>query len=313
MAARLAALQATPRPSIDKVWISVFAADHGVANERVSAFPQAVTAQMVANFARGGAAINVLARQVNARLEVIDVGIVEASPELPGVISARAASGTANFVQGEAMTEGQLSSALQSGRDASKRALGNGSQLFIGGDMGIANTTSASALACALLDDQPQRLVGPGTGLDSEGVAHKRDVVNKALARHPDARHDPLRALRCLGGFEIAALVGAYIHCAQNRLPVVVDGFITTVAALLAMRITPNVHQWFIYAHRSQEPGHDVVLRALDAQPLLNLSMRLGEGSGAALAVPILRAACALHREMATFAEAQISQSHQPP
>jgi nicotinate-nucleotide--dimethylbenzimidazole phosphoribosyltransferase len=306
---RLAAMQRTLDPRLERIWISVFAADHGVANEGVSAFPQSVTCEMVRNFANGGAAINVLVREVGANLEIVDVGTAQPLPELRGVISRRVGCGTRNFVKSEAMTESQLSMALQAGREASKRALAQGCDLYIGGEMGIANTTSASALACTLLEAAPEHMVGPGTGLDAQGIAHKCEVVKVALARHPPAKADALSALRCLGGFEIAALTGAYLYCAQHGLPVLIDGFITTVAASLAVRIQLQAADWFIYAHRSQEPGHQLLLKALNAEPLLDLSMRLGEGSGAALAIPILRAACALHREMATFEQARVSPS----
>jgi nicotinate-nucleotide--dimethylbenzimidazole phosphoribosyltransferase len=264
---------------------------------------------MVRNFFNGGAAINVLAREIGAMLEIVDVGTALPLSGLRGVINARVGNGTRNLVEGEAMTERQLSMALQAGRAASERALAQGSDVYIGGEMGIANTTSASALACALLEIAPEQMVGPGTGLDAQGIAHKCEVVKRALARHPRAKADVLSALRCLGGFEIAALVGAYMCCTQHCLPVLVDGFISTVAALFSVRIQPQAASWFLYAHRSSEPGHQHMLNALNAEPLLDLSMRLGEGTGAALALPILRAACALHREMATFAEARVSQS----
>ncbi len=309
LAVRLAAMQRTLYPRLDKIWITVFAADHGVAKEGVSAFPQSVTGEMVRNFANGGAAIKVLAREIGASLEIVDVGTIQPLPGLRGVISRRVGCGTRNFVESEAMTESQLLMALQAGREASERALAQGSDIYIGGEMGIANTTSASALSCALLDAAPEQMVGPGTGLDAKGMVHKREVVRMALARHPRARADALSALRGLGGFEIAALTGAYLYCAQHRLPVLIDGFITTVAALLSVRLQPQAADWFFYAHRSPEPGHRLLMNALDAEPLLDLSMRLGEGSGAALAIPILRAACALHRDMATFEQAQVSQS----
>lgn len=307
IAVQLAALQGTVKPQMERVQISVFAADHGVAAEGVSAFPQAVTAEMVKNFARGGAAISVLAKQVNATLEVINLGTVFPVEPLAEVRDERIAAGTANFAQGAAMTEAQLAAALQAGRAAVLRAKQDGAQLFIGGEMGIANTTSASAIACALLQESPQLLAGPGTGLDGKGVAHKAAVIQRALDLHQGNLAQPLDVLRHVGGFEIAALAGAYLAAAQNGLPVLVDGFISTVAALAAVRIQPGVRDWLLFAHTSAEPGHRRVLGALDAQPLLQLGMRLGEGSGAATAVPLLRLACALHNNMATFAEAGVS------
>ncbi|HEY4697388.1 MAG TPA: nicotinate-nucleotide--dimethylbenzimidazole phosphoribosyltransferase [Gallionella sp.] len=308
IAVQLAALQGVERPQLQRIHISVFASDHGVAAEGVSVFPQAVTAEMVRNFARGGAAISVLAKQLSATLEVINLGTVSVVEALPGVRDERIAAGTANFLQQAAMTETQLAAALQSGRDAVLRAKQSGAQLFIGGEMGIANTTAASAIGCVLLQIAPVLLSGPGTGLDSSGVAHKARVIEQAIALHHLSHANPLAALRHVGGFEIAGLCGAYIAAAQQDLPVLVDGFISSVAALAAVRINPAVRSWLLFGHTSAEPGHQRVLDALDAQPVLQLGMRLGEGSGAAVAVPILQLACALHNGMATFAEAGVSE-----
>ncbi len=316
IAVQLAALQGTGNPQIEHIHIRIFAADHGVACEGVSVFPQAVTAEMVRNFARGGAAISVLAKQLNARLEVINLGTVSPVEPLENVCDERIAAGTANFAQSPAMTETQLAAALQAGRTAVLRAKQGGAQLFIGGEMGIANTTSASAIACALLQESPQMLAGPGTGLDSKGVTHKAAVIQRALDLHgllpsPSGRgvggEGALDVLRHVGGFEIAALAGAYLAAAQNGVPILVDGFISSVAALTAVRLNPEARNWMLFAHASAEPGHQRVLAALDAQPMLQLGMRLGEGSGAAMAVPLLRLACALHNNMATFAEAGVS------
>ncbi len=308
VAVRLAAMQRTSRPELERVRIVVFAADHGVAVERVSAFPQAVTVEMIRNFSRGGAAICVLARELNAELEVVDVGAATDPGPLPGVLSRRVAAGTANFRERPAMDEAQLTAALEVGREAAERALEAGCQMFIGGDMGIANTTAAAALACGLTGEEPGSLAGPGTGLDADGVSHKVAVLRDVLERHRHACDDPYQALRCLGGLEIAALCGAYIACAQLGLPVLVDGFIASSAALAAVGIRPDVRDWLIYSHASAEPGHQRIMQALEARPLLDLGMRLGEGSGAATALPLLRLACALHKGMATFAEAGVSE-----
>ena len=310
VAIQLAALQAVARPNIDKVHITVFAADHGVAEENVSAFPQAVTAEMVKNFSRGGAAISVLAKELGADLKVINMGTVSDTGPLKGVTNLALGSGTANFSVQAAMTEQQLESALDAGRQAVEQAKNSGAQLFIGGEMGIANTTSATALACVLLNETPEKLAGPGTGLSAEGVTHKISVIQRAINLHKENITSPLECLRRLGGFEIAALVGAYIACAQQGLPILVDGFITSSAALVAAHICPEVKDWFLFSHSSAEPGHRRVLEALDAKSLLDLQMRLGEGSGAAIAVPLLRMACALHNDMATFAEAQVSEKN---
>ncbi len=308
LAIRLAALQGVVLPRVDKVMITVFAGDHGVAAEGVSAFPQAVTGEMVRNFARGGAAISVLARQLGATLEVINLGTVNPLGPLDGVKDNHLGPGTANFTVGPAMDGAQLALALHAGRHTAERAKLAGTDLFIGGEMGIANTTAATALACALLDLAPEQLAGPGTGLDAKGVAHKVTVIARALDLHKPHMTSPLEALRRVGGFEIAALAGAYIACAYMGLPVLVDGFIAGSAALVASRLSPGVQDWLLFSHASAEPGHRLMLAALNAQPLLDLGMRLGEGSGAAVAVPLLRMACALHNEMATFAEAGVSE-----
>lgn len=305
---RLAALQGMERPRVDPAWIAVFAGDHGVAAEGVSAFPQAVTGEMLRNFARGGAAISVLAHELGAHLEVIDLGTVNDPGDLPGVRRERIAPATANFCSQPAMSVAQLDSALAAGRDSVAAAQAAGARLYIGGEMGIGNTTAAAALASALLRLPPEWLVGAGTGLDAQGIAHKGAVVARALAWHA-GEHSPLEWLRRVGGFEIAALSGACVAAAQAGLPVLVDGFIVSVAALAAVRINPGVRDWLLFSHRSQENGHGAVLDALSADPLLDLGLRLGEGSGAALALPLLRLACALHANMATFEEAGVSEA----
>ena len=308
LAIQLAAMQGCEKPQADKVFISVFAGDHGIAEENVSAFPQLVTAEMVKNFARGGAAICVLAKQLAAKLIVVNLGTAFDTGDLPGVLQCNIGKGTANFAKQPAITETQLIAAMQAGRDSAAQAEKLGAQLYIGGEMGIANTTSAAALACALLKHSPQQLAGPGTGLDSTGVQHKAAVIARALELHAAHLNDPLEILRRLGGFEIAALTAAYISCAQRGITVLVDGYITTAAALLAVRLQPAVANWLLYSHRSAEPGHILMLEALKAETILELGMRLGEGSGAGVAVPVLRLACALHNDMATFAEAGVSE-----
>jgi nicotinate-nucleotide--dimethylbenzimidazole phosphoribosyltransferase len=309
---RLAALQGTERPSLERISITIFAADHGVAAEGVSAFPQEVTAEMVKNFAHGGAAISVLARALGAELEVINLGTVHDPGALPRVLDLQLGSGTANFCQGPAMHEEQLSHAIHAGRHSAERAKLSGTQLFIGGEMGIGNTTAATALACNLLNLSPELLVGPGSGLDSQGIEHKIAVIQRALARHGHLQDAPLEALRCLGGFEIAGLTGSYLACAHMGIPILVDGFICTVAALIATRLCPDAAEWMLFSHTSAEPGHQYILQALQAKPLLNIGMRLGEGSGAASCVPLLRLACTLHNEMSTFAEANVTQKIKP-
>lgn len=305
IAIAFAGWQGRDQPRVDRVHITVFAADHGVTEEGISAFPAAVTAEMIKNFVRGGAAINVLARSLDAGLEVINLGTV-GRDVIAGAHDAQLGAGSANFVHGPAMTDAQLECALDAGRESVERALAAGAQLYIGGDMGIGNTTAAAALATALLSAKPEELAGPGTGLDVLGVAHKVAVIRRALDRHRGDIRTARDALLRLGGFEIAALAGAYLRCAQLGLPAFVDGYIASSAALVAERMRPGARAWWLFAHRSKEPGHAAVLHALGARPLLDLSMRLGEGSGAAVAVPLLRLACALHAGMATFDEAGV-------
>lgn len=312
LACTLAALQARERPTVEQVHISVFAGDHGIARAGVSAFPQEVTAAMVRNFAQGGAAISVLARQLGASFEVVNLGTAIDPGSLPGVKDYRLGPGTADFTSEPAMTEHQLACALGAGRHAVERARLQGCELFIGGEMGIGNTTAATAIGCALLRRPPEVLAGPGTGLDAVGVARKIALIAEALQCHPQAQAVPLEALRRLGGFEIAALTGAYVACAQIGLPVLIDGFISSSAALVAARLCPDAEHWFLFAHSSAEPGHRLMLSSLRAQPLVNLGLRLGEGSGAAVAVPLLRLACALHNDMATFAEAEVASAADP-
>ena len=306
LAVRLAALQGREKPAIDQPHLTLFAGDHGVVAEGVSAYPQAVTAQMLGNFVAGGAAISVLAREQGVPLRLVDLGTIDTSLELPGVHHLRLGAGTANFVLQPAMTVAQCAAALQAGRDTLQGVLAEGCDLFLAGEMGIGNTSAATALACALSDLQPAQLTGPGTGLDGAGVERKLAVIERALALHREHLADPTEALRRVGGFELAALAGAYLACAQAGVPALVDGFICTAAALCAVRLNPGVQPWLLFAHAGAEPGHAALLAELDAVPLLDLGLRLGEGSGAALALPLIKLACALHGGMATFSEALV-------
>lgn len=307
LAIQLAALQGKEKPTLDRVRIVVFAGDHGVAAEGVSAFPQAVTAEMVRNFSNGGAAISVLARELGAELEVHNLGTVVDPGPLPSVINHALGAGTANFTEVAAMTEHQLISAINIGRQSAERAVTRGMDLYIGGEMGIGNTTAVTALVCALTDVSVESLAGPGTGLNTVEVSRKIEVIKAALALHKDQLDSPINVLRYFGGFEIAALTGSFVSCAHIGIPVLVDGFIASAAALMATRLCPGVSDWLLYSHASAEPGHKHIMQALHAEPILDLGLRLGEGSGAAAAVPLLRLACALHNDMATFAEADVS------
>lgn len=308
LAIRLAGMQGKQQPAMHQAWISVFAADHGLAESGVSAFPQAVTAQMVHNFLQGGAAIAVLAKQHQARFEVVDVGVKTDFAPAPGLVQAKVAYGTANCLTQTAMTSEQCLQALAVGKQAAERAVAAGADCFIGGEMGIGNTASASLILAVILQSELAPLVGAGTGLDSHGVARKTEILNQVLAHHltVDA-NDPLQVLQTFGGFEIAALAGAYLRCAQLGLPVLIDGVITSAAALVAHALAPQAKDWWIFSHLSVEPAHRLALDYLAVKPLLQLDLRLGEGSGAALAWPLLQQACILHNQMATFAEAAVS------
>ena len=306
VAIKMAGFQSKVKPALERIFISVFAADHGIAAQGVSAFPQAVTTEMVKNFASGGAAISVLARQLNAQFEVVNLGTVFEVDAHSQIIDARIAAGTQDFSKEPAMTEPQLQQALQQGQAAAERAKESQAQLFIGGEMGIGNTSSATALAAAHLKLPAQDLTGLGTGISQEQLPLKVALISQALALHTSQQ--PIEQLQNLGGFEIAGLVGAYIRCAQLGMPVLVDGFISSVAALMAVAINPSVRQWLLFSHVSAEPGHKKVLQALEGEALLSIGMRLGEGSGAALVVSLMQSALALHNEMATFTQAGVSE-----
>lgn len=304
LAVDFAGWQGREKPQLSRTDIRVFAGDHGVVEEGVSAYPQAVTVEMIKNFSRSGAAITVLAKQINADFAVVNMGTVTAPPACDSVVNLQLSAGTQNFCQMPAMDEALVRKALAAGAEQ----VASEADLLVGGEMGIGNTTAAAALTSALLNLSPDISVGRGTGIDDAALDHKRAVVLRALTRHQSEISAPLAALRCLGGLEIAALTGAYISAAQKGVPSVVDGYICTAAALVASRLNSGVRDWLIFSHRSAEPGHHYLLEALSAKPLLDLGLRLGEGSGAALVIPLLQSACRLHNDMATFAEAGVSQ-----
>ncbi len=308
IAIRLSAMQQTDSPVIKKVSIVVYAADHGIADENVSAFPQAVTAEMVKNFSAGGAAISVLAKELGAKLQVANLGTVVELDTLSGVIDKRIAAGTQNFLRQPAMNEAQLTEALLVAQQIVENEKKAGCELFIAGDMGIANTSSATAIACALMSCSAEEITGRGTGLDDNGLAHKIDVIQRSLQQHRLDPQSPVTILQTVGGFEIAAMTASYIRCAQLGLPALVDGFIATSAAMLAIAINPEVKNWLFFAHASAEPGHKKMMEFLQVKPLIDFNLRLGEGSGAAVVVPLMRMACALHNNMATFAQAGVSE-----
>jgi nicotinate-nucleotide--dimethylbenzimidazole phosphoribosyltransferase len=307
VAVQLAAVQGTLEPRVDPARIVVFAADHGVTEAGVSAFPAEVTVQMMANFAAGGAAVCVLAASAGASLEVIDVGINGDVSSLDNVVHNKICAGTRNLAEGAAMSHEELDSALQVGREAVVRAVTAGQRCLGLGEMGIGNTTSAAILTGLMCDADAALVTGRGTGLNDSQMPIKQRVVNDTLQRLDSIKDDPIECLREAGGLEIAALVGAMMEAPAHRLPVIVDGFIVTSAALIACRLKPSVRDVLFFAHQSAEAGHKIALQKLDAKPLLQLGMRLGEGSATALALPLLRGAAAVLRDMASFADAGIS------
>jgi nicotinate-nucleotide--dimethylbenzimidazole phosphoribosyltransferase len=288
LACRLAAI----RPEPGRAVVVVAAADHGVAAEGVSAYPQEVTRQMLANFAGGGAAVSVLARAAGAAVRVVDVGVGRP---------------TANIAEGPAMSRAAAEALVADGIALARELAADGVEIVALGEMGIANSTVASALAAALLPADPARVCGRGTGLDDAGVRRKVDVVRRALAANPVDRGDPVGVLASLGGSEIAFLTGLALGCAAERSVTLLDGFISSTAALVAARLAPAARDAMVASHRSPEPGHGLVLEALGLEPLLDLGLRLGEGSGAALALPLLRAAAAIRSDMATFESAGVT------
>lgn len=307
LATELAGLQHTERPRAERVPIIVFAGDHGVVAQGVSAYPQEVTIAMMSNFASGGAAISVLARQLGASLEVVDAGSLAELP-LPGIVTDKPRRGSRDFSKETAIAPEELAFALECGKRALLRAFEHAPDLLIPGEMGIGNTTSSAAVAAALLSANAEQIAGSGTGVDAAGRARKVRVIDQALAHHGLTKSgiSAEEILCAVGGLEIVAICGAIIAAAQHRLPILLDGFIVSVAALAAVRLNPSCRQYLLASHRSAEQGHGLVLNALNIQPLIDLDLRLGEGSGAAIALPLLRLACALHNEMATFAQANV-------
>ncbi|HFN3531393.1 TPA: nicotinate-nucleotide--dimethylbenzimidazole phosphoribosyltransferase [Acinetobacter baumannii] len=308
IAITLASLQSNAHPQVSHPWITIFAGDHGVVEESISAYPQAVTRQMLQNFTTGGAAISVIAKYHQAHLQVIDCGTAGEAYEYAGVERHCIRAGTANFAKQAAMNADECRAALELGKNSVDTAKANGADIYIAGEMGIGNTCSASALACLLLNDTAEQLTGVGTGIGADQLRHKIEVIEKAIElHHKHVIGDVFKTLCAVGGLEIAAIVGAYIRCAQVGLPIIVDGFISTVAALCAVRMNPQVRDWMLFGHQSAEYGHRRILQELNAEPILNMNLRLGEGSGAGTALALVKMACALHNQMATFAQAAVS------
>ncbi|TDV34651.1 nicotinate-nucleotide-dimethylbenzimidazole phosphoribosyltransferase [Paraburkholderia caballeronis] len=306
LALQLGMIQRTTRPRIERPAMIVFAGDHGIAEEGVSPYPQAVTVQMVANFVAGGAAINAFSGVAGLTLEIVDAGVATPLPASPTLIDAHIGRGTRNFAREPAMSRDEAIAALAAGAARVRHHAALGTNVIGFGEMGIANTSSAACLMSRLCGVPVAECVGRGTGLDDAGVAKKRDVLAAALERHADVR-DPLDVLATFGGFEIAMMAGALLAAAQARMVILVDGFIATSALVVADALARNVRDYCVFAHASNEAGHRRMLDYFGARELLALDLRLGEGTGAALAVPLLRAAAAFVNEMASFESAGVA------
>jgi nicotinate-nucleotide--dimethylbenzimidazole phosphoribosyltransferase len=302
IAQRVAAITGNPRPVLRRKVVYTLASDHGVAAEGVSAYPQSVTLQMVRNFLSGGAAINVLARHVGAEVSFADFGVAVDPGPLPGLLSRRIGAGTANMRRGPAMTRGQAEASVEAGI-----RLVDGADIVATGDMGIGNTTAASAVTAAVTGRPAGDVTGMGTGIGRGALSEKVRIVGEALAVNRPNRSDGLDVLAKVGGFEIGGLAGVMIGAAAGKIPVVLDGFISGAAALIAVSICPRVRDYLIAGHRSAEPGHEACLAWLDLAPVLTLGMRLGEGTGAVLAMSVVEAALRVLDEMATFGEAGVA------
>ena len=304
---QLAGMKADPFPWVERKAVIVMAADHGVAREGVSAYPSDVTAQMVLNFLRGGAAINALARQAGARVTVVDIGVAADVEPLPGLLRRKVMCGTRNLAQGPAMTREEAEQAIQVGVDVLNEEAARGLDIVATGEMGIGNTTPSSAIVAAMTGLPVAQVVGRGTGIDDQALERKIKVIEQALVLNQPDANDPLDVLHKVGGLEIAGLAGVMIAAAHRRIPTVVDGFISTAAAMIAVGLASGVRDYLIGAHRSVETGHRAMLNYLNLVPLLDLNLRLGEGTGAVLAFHLIEASTRIQREMATFDEAGVS------
>ncbi|MGH8063787.1 MAG: nicotinate-nucleotide--dimethylbenzimidazole phosphoribosyltransferase [Candidatus Entotheonellia bacterium] len=307
LARQVAGIIGQARPRLTERLVFVLAGDHGVTAEGVSAYPSDVTAQMVYNFVRGGAAINVLARHVGARVIVVDMGVDAELPALPGLVAKKVRRGTRNFVQQSAMTPDEALACVECGITLAEAEVKEGHTWVVTGDMGIGNTTASSAMIAAMTGVAVERVTGRGTGVTGAVLTHKAAVIKAALDRRQPKAQDALDVLSKVGGFEIGGLAGVILGAAARHCPVVLDGLIATAAALLAVGLVPAVREYLIAGHRSIEPGHTVALQALGLEPVLDLELRLGEGTGGVLALPVLEAACRLLDEMATFGEAGVA------
>ncbi|MEK3808781.1 nicotinate-nucleotide--dimethylbenzimidazole phosphoribosyltransferase [Bacillus sp. FSL H8-0547] len=307
LAVQLAEMTGELKPDISPPGVIVFAADHGVAEEGISAYPQEVTGQMVRNFLTGGAAINVFTKRVKGFLEIVDAGV---KTDIPGVRAEKIGYGTKNFAAEPAMSRKDALRSIQMGMTLAEETIEKGAKLLILGEMGIGNTTSSSAIAAALTGIKPEHLTGRGTGIKSKQIAFKSEIIRRALELHRPDPSDPINVLSKVGGFEIGAMTGAMLYAAYRRIPVLLDGFICTTAALLAAHICEHAKDYMIAGHLSVEPGHLLILNKLGKKPLVSMGLRLGEGTGAVLVFPFVQAASDMIKGMATFDAACVSKEH---
>lgn len=305
---QIAGITRQSQPQLRQKVVVVMAGDHGVVREGVSAYPQEVTPQMVLNFLSGGAAINVLSRHVGARVVIVDMGVACDIPAHPDLLVKKVAYGTQNITSGPAMSRQQAEQAILTGAAVVESEIAHGLDILATGDMGIGNTTPSAAIAAAVTGKPASEIVGRGTGVDDDGLRRKIFAVERALQRNQPDPQDGLDLLAKVGGFEIGGLTGAILSAAANHRPVVIDGFISTAAAIIAATLAPRVKDYLVAAHTSQELGHRRMMDWLGLTPLLDLQMRLGEGTGAVLAMSLVEAACKILNEMATFGEAGVSE-----
>jgi nicotinate-nucleotide--dimethylbenzimidazole phosphoribosyltransferase len=305
---KLAGIRGEPIPSINHKAIVTMAADHGVVAEGVSAYPQTVTPQMVLNFLRGGAGINVLARHVGARIIVVDMGVASDIEPHTALVSRKIACGTQNMARGPAMTREQAIRSIEIGLEIVKEEVKKGLDIVGTGDMGIGNTTPSSAIAAAITGEKVEKVTGRGTGIDDKQLTHKVEVIERALEVNKPNADDAIDVLAKVGGFEIGGLCGVILGAAAHCIPVVIDGFVSGAAALIAVGLSPTAKDYLIASHCSVEIGHKAILKYLGLKPILDLELRLGEGTGAALGIFLVEAAAKVLAEMATFAEAGVSE-----
>ncbi|MFA9558478.1 nicotinate-nucleotide--dimethylbenzimidazole phosphoribosyltransferase [Evansella sp. AB-rgal1] len=307
LAVQLGEITSNKFPEVSPPGIIVFAADHGIADEGVSAYPKEVTAQMVHNFLQGGAAINVLAKQIGAMFQIVDIG-VSTFIESENLVNRKIRNGTGNFLYEDAMSRKEAIDAIEVGIDVATKLIQDGAKCIIPGEMGIGNTTSSSAILAILSQEDISMIVGSGTGITEEQRKYKEKVIQNSITSREPNREDVMDVLAKVGGLEIAGMTGAILGAASKKTPILIDGFISTIAALVAVKLCEHVKDYLIIGHQSEERGHQIALEMLECKPILNLQLRLGEGTGAALAFPLLKASVNILQEMATFSSAGVTE-----